>query len=496
MSILRIVSNGTVGVLVSLVKRFVQPTLLVVVAVTGLVGLGLLAINLYVQSPDTQVRLREIVSENLGYPISVFRITFTPWNGFHFQDVSVQDPSVDFPILKARDLWIQCNFLPLLRRKLIVRQIYLSGAELRIPNVDRTEPEPAVDEIPPAPPISRPDSKKAPLPAPVEKSVVKPAPREKNRSVENVLPANFWVEIRKFKLSHGSVYFMGARGKPIASLRDAEGSVKIRNGEYLGKVHITSAAISDAVNVDDISSPVKCSNGALDLEDISAQISGGAIQGSFHLDLTDSELPYHLHLQVDGVNINEIVSRAGGLFDRAHGILQGNLQLAGYIKDPSLASGGGRMEVKKAYLDQFPILKDLGAWTQIDELKRLDLEEALSKFSVVGQDIKVDSLELISKNCQVNLSGTVASAQNLDLNGRLTLNQFLSRKIPNEIEENFSTAKDGQSRYLDFRITGSILLPQSDLFDRLIGDKGKFLKKVLGIDRKEKRDERSDLDSN
>ena len=77
--------------------------------------------------------------------------------------------------------------------------------------------------------------------------MVKPAPREENRSVENVLPANFWVEIRKFKLSHGSVYFMGARGKPIASLRDAEGSVKIRNGEYLGKVHITSAAISDAL---------------------------------------------------------------------------------------------------------------------------------------------------------------------------------------------------------------------------------------------------------
>jgi hypothetical protein len=498
LSILRIVSNGTVGVLVSLVKRFVQPTLVVVVAVTGLVGLGLLAINLYVQSPDTQLRLREIVSENLGYPISIFRITFTPWNGFHFQDVSIQDPSVDFPILKARDLWIQCNFLPLLRRKLIVRQIYLSGAELRIPNVDRVDSEPAAGEIPPASPISQPDSRKAKLPAPVEESVAKEAPREKNRSVKNVLPSNFLVEIRKFKLSHGSVYFMGARGKPIAILRDAEGSVKIRNGEYLGKVHISSAAISDTINVDDISSPVKCSNGALDLEDISARISGGAIQGSFHVNLTDSELPYQLHLQVGGININEIVSRAGGIFDRAHGILQGSLQLAGYIKDPSLASGGGSLEVKTAYLDQFPILKDLGAWTQIDELKRLDLEEALSKFSVVGQDIKVDSLELISKNCQMNLSGTVESAQNLDLNGRLTLNQFLSRKIPNEIEENFSTAKDGRSRYLDFRVTGSILLPQSDFFDRLIGDRGKFLKKVLGIDRNEKRDERSpaNLDPN
>jgi hypothetical protein len=371
-----------------------------------------------------------------------------------------------------------------LRRKLIVRQIYLNGAEVRIPNVDRVEPEPASDEIPPAAPISQPNSPKAQLPASGEQPVEKQSPPEKNPSVQNGKPENFWVEIRKFKLSHGSVYFMGSRGKPIATLRNVGGTVKIQKGEYLGKVTISSATISDSINVDDISSPVKCSNGALDLEDISAQISKGAIQGSFHVDLTDSGLPYQLQLQLKGININEIVSRAGAILDRAHGILEGNLQLAGYMKDPSLASGGGNLEVKTGYLDPYPILKELGAWTQIDELKRLDLEEALSKFSIVGQDIKVDSLELISKNCQVNLWGTVQSAQKLDLNGRITLNQFLSRKIPNEIEENFATAKDGRSRYLDFRVTGSIFLPQSDLFDRIIGDKGKLFKTLLGIDRK------------
>jgi len=105
-------------------KRLLRATLIVVGAVAALLGLGLLAINLYVQSPGTQVRLREIVSENLGYPVSVFRISFTPWNGFHLQDVTIQDPSVDYPLLKAQDLWIRCNYLPLLRRKLIVRECF------------------------------------------------------------------------------------------------------------------------------------------------------------------------------------------------------------------------------------------------------------------------------------------------------------------------------------------------------------------------------------
>ena len=85
------------------------------------------------------------------------------------------------------------------------------------------------------------------------------------------------------------------------------------------------------------------------------------------------------------------------------------------MKDPSLASAGGTLEVKTGYLDPYPILKELGAWTQIDELKRLDLEEALSKFSIVGQDIKVDSLELISKNCQVNHGAPFSPRKNLIL---------------------------------------------------------------------------------
>jgi hypothetical protein len=470
------------------VKRILQPVLMAMVAAVGLVGLGLLAINLYVQSPGTQLRLREIVSENLGYPVSVFRISFTPWSGFHFQDISIQDPAIGYPILKAQDLWIQCKYLPLLRRKLIVRQVFLNGADIRIPTAAGPASESEADDRPSIESVPQRDPRKeSPPPGKTSSEGSRP---EKSRSAETRIPGNFWVEIRKFKIRHGTIYFLGASGVPTATLRDIEGSVQSHKEEYLGKVRISSAAISDSINIDDISSPVKCSNGALDLEDITAQISGGEIHGNFHADLTNSEIPYLVHVQVTGVNVNEIVSRAGGILDRAHGTLQGSFQLAGSIKDPSLASGDGSLEIKTGYLDQYPMLKALGRWTQIDELQRLDLEQALSKFSVVGQDIKVDSLQLISKNCQVNLWGTVASAQKLDLNGRLTVSQFLSQKIPNELEENFAKSKDGESRYLDFQVTGSVLKPQTDLFERIIGQKGALLKKLFRMDHKEKRRDR------
>ena len=481
--------KNQVRAFLSLVKRFVQATLVVVAAVAGLIGLGLLGINLYIQSPGTQVLLRDLVSENLGYPVTVFRITFTPWSGFHFEDVAVQDPSMNYPIVRARDLWIQCNYLPLFRRKLIVRRIFLDGAEVRIPTGEQARRAPddaaALAERNPSPEVATIPS------APGESAPNEPQTPGKTSKVRTIAQ-NFWIEIQKFKIQQGSVYLMGENGVPSVSFRNVEGSVDYRKGEYAGKMRISSATISDSINIDDIESPVRISNGRMDLDNISAQVSRGEMHGSFHADLKTPELPYEMHLQIAGVNLNEIVSRAGGILDQAHGTLEGSLQMAGYMKAPSRASGGGFLEVKTGYLDQYPVLKELGRWTQIDELRRLDLQEALSKFRVVGQDIKVDSLKLISKNCQIYLWGTVQSAEKLALSGRLTVSQFLSQKIPNELEENFVTAKDGGSRYLDFRVTGSLMRPQTDLFERIIGDKEKLLKKLLRSDRKEKRHERGE----
>jgi hypothetical protein len=39
-------------------------------------------------------------------------------------------------------------------------------------------------------------------------------------------------------------------------------------------------------------------------------------------------------------------------------------------------------------------------------------------------------------------------------------------------------------------VTGSVLKPQTDLFERIIGDKGKLLKKLFRTDHKDKRRDR------
>jgi hypothetical protein len=65
------------------------------------------------------------------------------------------------------------------------------------------------------------------------------------------------------------------------------------------------------------------------------------------------------------------------------------------------------------------------------------------------------------------------------LDGRLTVSQFLSQKIPNELEDNFQPTTDGHSRYLDFHVSGSLVRPESNLFEKIIGDRRKLWQRLL-----------------
>ena len=472
-------------------KHFIRTTSLAIAGVAGVYALGLLAINLYVQSAGTQLRIRQAVSESIGLPISVFRITFTPWGDFVFEDVTIGNPSAGVPLAKAERLTVACDFFPFFHRKVAIKQVALQHVEINIPiatpesfadlndYIDQSDSDfgPA-----PAPTTSSP-SALAPPPAPP----AAPAPSaHRSLKFRIPLPHHFWAEIKKFKVVDGSIFLIGPDGSPAVTLRGVECFLHFQRGDYAGEVHAEAASLGDSLNLEDLRSPVKCTAGDLDLEQIHGTLSGGEVQGSFHLDLTKPQFPYQFALQLLGVDINDITARTGGFLDRAHGTLKGSFRLAGLISDPSQNTGQGELEIKAGYLDQYPMLQEIGRWTQIDELRRLELEQAASHFRVVGPNIRVDSIRLSSKNCQINLWGTVEGARNLALTGRLTVTQFLSQKIPSELEENFVPSQDGRVRTLDFQVTGSILKPQTDLFERIIGDRRKLLKRFLRSERRDR----------
>jgi type II secretion system protein N len=455
------------------VKSFLRIVLWTVVGVFFLLCIGLLGINLYIQSPGVQRDLRDSVSESLGLPLEVFRVTFTPWGGLNFEDVTIGSSDSETPFLKAGNLKIRCDYLALLRRKIIVREILLREVDLRIPLA-------AVKEIADATNRSAVSSVTAPSPPPVESATPEAAARKsKSLTIRDTLTQKFWVEIQRFKLKNATISIVRPDGTTAAVIHGLDSTLNFQHGNYLGRVHADNATIGESISIDDIGSPVRFNSGSLALEDICAKLSGGDLNGTLDLNFSKSELPYRLELKASGIDLNDVTSRTSSFLDRAHGTLEGSFELTGAGRDASQAAGSGTVEVKSAYLDQYPMLQEIGRWTQIDELQRLDLEEADSNFRIVGPQVQVDSIRLISKNCQINLAGTVEESQQLDLKGRLTITQFLSQKIPNELEDNFITADDGRSRYLDFQVSGSIQKPETNLFERIIGDKRKLFQRLL-----------------
>jgi type II secretion system protein N len=454
------------------VKSFLGIALWTVASAFLLFCVGLLGINLYIQSPGVQGDLRGLVSESLGLPLEVFRITFSPWGGLNFEGVTIGSSDSETPILKAGNLKVRCDYFALFRHKIIIREILLRQVDIRVPLASLKEMAVATNRSAVA------SSTTAPSPTP---GLTTPGSthQEKSITIRDTLTRKFWVEIQRFKLRDATVSVVRPDGTAVLVIHGLDSTLNFQHGNYLGRVHADGAAIGETISVSDIGSPVRFNTGSLALEDICARVSGGDLNGAFNIDFSKTDLPYRLELKASGIDVNEVTNRTNSFLDKAHGLLEGSLELTGAGRDSSQATGTGTLEVKSGYLDQFPMLQEIGRWTQIDELQRIDLEEADSNFRVVGPEVQVDSIRLISKNCRINLVGTVEESQKLDLQGRLTITQFLSQKIPNELEDNFLTADDGHSRYLDFQVSGSLQKPETNLFERIVGDKRKLLQRLL-----------------
>jgi hypothetical protein len=464
---------------VSRLKRVIRIALFLVLGVIGCFGVALLAINLYIQSPGIQRELRESVSESLDLPIDVFRITFTPWGGLNLENVTVGKPGTSSPVLQAKNLRVRCDYNAFFRRKIIVREILLQHVDITIP-MGSTERQSQVVQ---AKKSSRPPtlaSQPSISQAPAERTVASPAPlAHQPPTLGDTLSRRFWVEIQKFKLRDATLTVVHPDGSTVALVSGLDCILNFRHGDYLGRAHAESALVADSIQIDDIGAPVKFQAGVLTLNEISASVAGGELNGELTVDFSKPGVDYRLQLHAVGVDLNEVASRSNNLLDRAHGSLEGTFELSGAVRDPSKLAGLGTLEIKSAYLDQYPLMQEIGRWTQIDELQRLDLERAVSNFRVVGPNIQVDSIRLVSKNCQITLNGQVEDAHRLALDGRLTVSQFLSQKIPNELEDNFQPGTDGHSRYLDFHVSGSLMRPESNLFEKIIGDRRKLWQRLL-----------------
>jgi len=175
----------------------------------------------------TQVLLRDLVSENLGYRSRYSGSRSTPWSGFHLKMWLSRILPMNYPD-RPGTRFVDSMQLSAPFTTQADRSTYYSGRR-RGPHSNREQARRAPDDAA-ALAERNPSPEVATIPsAPGESAPNEPQTPGKTSKVHTIAQ-NFWIEIQKFKIQQGSVYLMGENGVPSVSLRKVEGSVDYRKG--------------------------------------------------------------------------------------------------------------------------------------------------------------------------------------------------------------------------------------------------------------------------
>lgn len=502
-----------------------------VVVLLVLGGVLLLAANLCVQSQPMQARIRQELSTFLKMPAEVRKTTFTPWDGLRIDGVSAPgdaraEPDLNAPVrLSAASFRARIALWPLLSGEgLVVRELLFdrpsfawvqtAAGRWRWPG---SSPEPSSaqeedgaveDSAEPAPPPPAAGTRPA---APGEPATEPPgAPGvEKKRDAPRRLP----VAVQGFKLRHGLIQLLSQRGAPIGRFEGVNLNGQLDGPEHgHGQMWFARSAWGAAnpggaglgLAIDRFESPFTFSRNHFHISDGRGELAGGRVKLDFALRQAAAGSPFQARGALEDVALDQVLKNSGVRHDLAVGRVGGEFEWSGLTSDTSTQTGRGELRILGGELRGLPLLGTVGDALGIEELRHLRFQEARADCRLERDTLRVDPVSLVAANlrldargqCQLDHLGADDPA-GLDLQARLTIGKAISRQLPQFIEDNFlpvATAADG-SRYMDFKVSGPLANPRTDLLDRAVAKPLRnLLQSVLGgagSDRPEKKKEKT-----
>src|SRR3954468_19040809 len=91
----------------------------------GVALLILIGVNLYVQSRGTQARIQQELSQRLGAPLRIQRISVTPWWGLKLTGITIPQtqPGVSPDFLTAKTFRLRIRFSSLFGGQLVIKEV-------------------------------------------------------------------------------------------------------------------------------------------------------------------------------------------------------------------------------------------------------------------------------------------------------------------------------------------------------------------------------------
>jgi type II secretion system protein N len=469
-----------------------------------LAGVVLVAVNLYVQSQGVHHRIQQELSQRLDTPLGLRRISVTPWGGLKLNGISIpqEGRKIGGDFLKAQTFQLRVEFWSLFSNRLVIRQVALIKPEVvweqnaagkwrlpQLPPEKRATPAPATvarselsQSIPPATTSAEPAS------------VAPGAPNEQRTLSTTAAPAPaFTPEVRRVRLRDGDFTFLDSAGHVVAKFMGLDFTSSFRTASAVkGSTKIEKISLRDRFFIEDLDSPLHYDPNSLIFSNISAKSAGGDLTGRFEMQLQSVDSPFHATVNFRGLEADKLVTNAGGPAGMIEGKLEGSLDATGKTADSNALSGRGQIFLRDGKLQQYSLLVALGQILQIDELMQLQLEQAEVHFHISPGIVTIDQLLLRSPNIQLSATGTINFDGKLHLNSRLALNDKIRHQLFAPIRDNFQPIdKPPGYAAVDFRVSGTVEHPKTDLMEKVVGhdlrDLGGVISSLFGHGKKKKK---------
>ena len=415
-------------------------------------------LNLYIQSPGTQARIEAELSKALRVPLKITSTSITPTGQLRISGISIPGASTNF--LEATSFSARYRPLALLSGKLLIRDMRVEN-----PKVVWQQNEDGKFELPkPEEAAAVASSAGAEKP---KKSRAEKRPDEHADKPRKGLE----VVLEGFRIENGSFELLDMEQRHLATFTQVEMNyTSLTEQRIEGTLAIGRAVWADTLVLENVRTPFLYTPGELVLNELTAALGGGVLQGKFRIqpDLPDS--PFTSTLSFENADVARLSTDAGWPAGQAAGNLSGAVDLHGNWKRVERVEGTGKLRLRNGQFRQFELLQTIGRVLQIQELSDLRLKEGRAEFHLESEKTFIDQLVLEAADLQLNATGVSRFDGKLDLDARLALSDRLFKQIPTFVRGNFVVAEDGR-RAIDFDITGKNNKPKTNLLDRVVGQK-------------------------
>ncbi|HEX3818656.1 MAG TPA: AsmA-like C-terminal region-containing protein, partial [Chthoniobacterales bacterium] len=481
------------------VKTIGRVLLWLVAGAVVLACIVLLGVNLYVQSQGVHRRIQQELSQRLDTPIRLRQISVTPWSGLKLNGITIpQTPgAVGGDFLQAETFQLRVKFWSLFSDRLVIRQVLLikprvvwaqnSAGKWRLPELPPAPPPP------PARPATTPRLTTATPPSPAPPVAAKSTvmPNEKPAAVAEVTPS--MPEVRRVNLRDGDFTFLDSAGRIVAKFTGIDFTSSFRTATAIkGSTQIEKISLRDHFFIEHLDSPLHYDPAELVFSNISADAADGKLNGRFEMQLQEPGSPFRAMVKFRDLQASKLMANAGGSPDVLSGRLEGFLEATGETADANALSGRGEIFLRDGKLQQYSLLVALGQILQIEDLMRLQLDQAEVHFHISPGIVTIDQLILRSPNIRLSATGTVNFNGKLHLAAQLALNDKVRRQLFQPIRENFHPLADSPGySAVAFHVNGTADRPKTDLMDKVVGhdlrDLGGVISSLFGGHHKKKK---------